>query len=221
VAPDFFGFGQSDKPTEWDTYTFDFHRRTVLELVDALDLDRITLVCQDWGGLIGLTLPLDLGRRISRLIVMNTTLAVGESPGKGFESWKAYVASRPDFDVSGLMARSVPGITPGELSAYDAPFPDATYKIGVRTFPQIVPVRPDMPGAEISHAAAQWWSTEWDGPTFMAVGLQDPVLGGPVMQRLQQVIRGCPPPLELPDAGHFAQEAGDVVAEAALAAFGG
>ena len=221
VAPDFFGFGRSDKPVEQAVYGFDFHRDYLLRLVERLDLTGITLVVQDWGGLLGLTLPMDAGfaPRLSRLLAMNTGLAVGVSPGAGFESWRAYVATHPDLAVGALLKRSVPTLSDAEAAAYDAPFPDASYKAGVRAFPQLVMTEPDMPGVELSRSAERFWSA-WDGPSFLAVGAQDPVLGMPAMDRLRRTVRGAPAPLVLADAGHFVQERGDVVARAALASFG-
>ena len=100
VAPDFFGFGKSDKPTEDSVYTFNFHRNYLKALIERLDLRNITLVCQDWGGLLGLTLPMDYPDRFARMIVMNTTLAVGVLPSEGFANWKAYAAANPDLDVA-------------------------------------------------------------------------------------------------------------------------
>jgi pimeloyl-ACP methyl ester carboxylesterase len=220
VAPDFYGFGRSDKPVADDVYTFSFHRTMLVRVVEALDLERVTLVVQDWGGLLGLTLPMEFPQRIDRLVVMNTGLGVGRSPGPGFDAWKAFVASRPDFPIGAMMKRSVTGLSDAEAAAYDAPFPDATYRAGVRRFPALVPVSPEMDGVEVSRRAAQFFREQWSGPTFMAIGMQDPVLGAPVMRALAQAIRGCPPPLELPEAGHFVQEHGVPVAEAALAAFG-
>ncbi|MCA9650946.1 MAG: alpha/beta fold hydrolase [Myxococcales bacterium] len=220
VAPDFFGFGRSDKPVDDAVYTWGFHRRSLLELVARLDLRGITLVCQDWGGLLGLTLPLEGPDRYARLLVMNTTLATGEAPPTpGFLAWRSFMASQPDLDVGRLMQRAVPGLGAAEAAAYSAPFPDARAKAGVRRFPAIVPVDPSMEGAAISREAARFWAERWSGQSFMAVGMQDPVLGPDVMAALRKTIRGCPPPLELPSAGHFVQEAGDVVAEAALASF--
>lgn len=220
VAPDFFGFGRSDKPVDDAVYTYAFHRRTLLAFLEAMALPPFTLVCQDWGGILGLSLPLDVPDSIARLIVMNTALPTGElPPGPGFEAWKEFVATNPAFSVGGLMGRSVPGITEAERAAYEAPFPDRTYQAGVRRFPAIVPVTPDMDGAAQSKKAAAWWMNEWSGPTFMAVGVQDPVLGPPAMRQLRKVLRGCPEPLVLEGAGHFVQEAGDVVAKAALEAF--
>ena len=151
---------------------------------------------------------------------MNTGLAVGTSPGPGFEAWRAYVASHPDFPVGTLLKRSVPALSDAEAAAYDAPFPDSSYKAGVRAFPQLVMTEPDMPGVELSRAAERFWSG-WDGPSFLVAGAQDPVLGVPAMERLRGIVRGAPPPLVLADAGHFVQESGDIVARAALAAFSG
>jgi pimeloyl-ACP methyl ester carboxylesterase len=221
VAPDLFGFGRSDKPVDDATYTFGFHRRMLLGFIERLDLRDITLVVQDWGGLLGLTLPMAAPARFSRLIVMNTTLAVGETPGPGFDAWRAYAAANPDLPVGALMQRSTPHLTPAEVAAYDAPFPDARFKGGARRFPQLVMVSPEMEGADVSRQAARWWSEQWNGQSFMAVGMKDPVLGPDVMARLRGTIRGCPAPMEIADGGHFVQEWGEEIARAALAAFGG
>ncbi len=220
IAPDFFGFGRSDKPVDDATYTFDFHRDSMLRLIERLDLQNITLVCQDWGGLLGLTIPPDMADRFSRLLIMNTALATGVSPGKGFEAWKENMRKKPDFNVGGLFRRSVEGITEAEVAAYDAPYPDVSFKGGVRTFPELVPVTPEMPGAQLSMRAAGWWSSEWKGKSFMAVGMQDPVLGPKVMAMMRQLIAGCPEPMKVESAGHFVQEHGESVAKAALVSWG-
>ena len=220
VAPDLYGFGRSDKPVDDAVYTFNFHRSMLMRFIERLDLQRVTLVVQDWGGLLGLTLPMEYPERIDRLVVMNTGLGVGRSPGPGFDAWKAFVASKPDFDIAGMMKRSVPGMSDEEAAAYAAPFPDARYRAGARRFPAIVPVAPDMEGVDHSLRAAKFLREDWQGRTFMAIGMQDPVLGAPVMQAMAATIRNCPAPLELPDAGHFVQEHGRIVAERALAAFG-
>lgn len=224
VAPDFIGFGRSDKPEDESVYTFTFHREMLLRFIERLDLRNITLVCQDWGGLLGLTLPMAFatgtGQRFKRLLVMNTALATGDVPlGQGFIEWRAWVAQNPDMDVAKLMGRACPQLSREECAAYAAPFPDARYKAGVRRFPQIVPDRPDADGAALSRGAREWLRTEWNGQSFMAVGMRDPVLGPPTMTHLRKQIRNCPPPLELPEAGHFVQEWGDEVAAKALAAF--
>lgn len=220
IAPDFFGFGRSDKPADEATYSFTFHRDTLLRVVEHFDLRDATLVCQDWGGLLGLTLPMDLPGRFARLIVMNTGLGTGDVPlGEGFLAWRAFNNAHPDMDIAGLMGRAIPGLTQAEAAAYAAPFPDASYKAGVRRFPNLVPDHPEADGAALSRRARDWWQTAWTGKSFMAIGMQDPVLGPPAMRALAKVIRGCPPPLELPDAGHFAQEAGAVIVEQALRSF--
>ena len=122
VAPDFFGFGRSDKPEDEGVYTFDFHRNSLLALVRSLDLTDVTLVVQDWGGLLGLTLPMEMPERFSRLIVMNTALPTGETPlPQGFLDWRAFCNSQPDMAVGRLMARACPHLSPAEAAAYDAP----------------------------------------------------------------------------------------------------
>jgi haloalkane dehalogenase len=220
VAPDLFGFGKSDKPVDDEVYSFEFHRNSLLEFIEALDLRNITLVCQDWGGLLGLTLPMSMPERFSRLIVMNTAIATGMTPmGPGFEAWKAFNRSQPDMDVAALMARATPILSAEEAAAYGAPYPDVTYKAGVRRFPELVPYGPDVPGAAISRDAAKWWSEVWDKPTFMAVGAQDPVLTPKMMEHLRGQIRGCPPPMIVEDGGHFVQEWGEQIATAALRHF--
>ncbi len=219
VAPDFFGFGRSDKPADDRIYTFDFHRNSLLAFVRALDLTDVTLVVQDWGGLLGLTLPLDMPERFSRLVVMNTALPTGDVPlSKGFLDWRAFSNNHPDMAVGKLLARACPHLSPAEAAAYDAPYSDARYKAGVRRFPNLVPEFPDSPGAAIGRAARDFWRNEWRGRSVMAIGVADPVLGPPVMRALRRDIRGCPPPLEFADAGHFVQEWGDEVAPAAIAA---
>jgi len=220
VVPDLFGFGRSDKPQDDALYTFDFHRDALLALVRALDLRDICLVCQDWGGLLGLTLPLDLPGRFTRLLIMNTALGTGdEALSAGFLAWREWAARNPDMSAGKLLARACPHLSAAEAAAYDAPFPDARYKAGVRRFPQLVPDRPDAPGAELSRRARDWWSNDWQGAGCMAIGMQDPVLGPPVMRALHRHIRGCSAPMELAEAGHFVPEWGGRIAANALAQF--
>ena len=222
IAPDLFGFGKSDKPADEGFYTFSRHRASLIALVEQLDLGNITLVCQDWGGLLGLTLPMEMPRRFDRLLVMNTALGTGDKPlTEGFIAWRAWNNKNPDMDIAKLMARSCPHLSAAECQAYAAPYPDASYKAGVRRFPNLVPDGPEADGAEISRRALNWWRSEWSGQSFMAIGMRDPVLGAPVMRALQKVIRGCPAPYEHAEAGHFVQEWGEDIARRALDAFGG
>ncbi len=222
VAPDFFGFGRSDKPARVEDYGFHFHRDFLLRLVERLDLRDITLVVGDWGGVIGLTLPVDAGfrARLTRLIVMNTLIATGRPANSAFSRWREFVRNTPDLPVGVLMRREEPSLSDAETVAYDAPFPDVTYKAGVRAFPSLLMVQPGMEGIEESCAAERFWSEEWSGQSFMAIGARDESLGVPAMQALRAKIRGCPEPMILQDAGHFVQERGQAIARAALAAFG-
>jgi haloalkane dehalogenase len=217
VAPDFIGFGRSDKPEDEALYAFDLHRRFLLDFVEQRNLENITLVVQDWGGLLGLTLPMEMPERFERLLIMNTMLATGDRPlSEGFLAWRAYVAKNPDLACGKLMARTCPHLTPQEVAAYDAPFPDARSKAGARRFPQLVPERRDDPGADLSRKARDWFGTTWKGESFMAIGVKDPVLGVPVMSALRQSIRGCAEPYLVQNGGHFLQEWGEEVAVAAL-----
>lgn len=220
ICPDWLGFGRSDKPTEDAVYTYHFHRKLLVALIERLDLSSITLVCQDWGGLLGLTVPMDMPDRFTRLLVMNTAIAVGQSPGEGFDAWRAYNRTQPDMDVGGLMGRATPILSEAEQAAYSAPFPDITFKAGVRRFPEMVMTDPNMEGVETSKRAANWWKSEWSGESFMAVGAQDPVLGPNQMESLRATIKGCPEPMMIEDGGHFVQEWGEPIARAALKKWG-
>lgn len=220
VAPDFLGFGRSDKPEDDAFYTFEMHRTFLLDFIERLNLARVTLVVQDWGGLLGLTLPMEMPERFERLLVMNTALGTGDAPlSEGFLAWRAYVAKNPDLDCAKLMQRTCPHLSADEAAAYEAPFPDASAKAGVRRFPQLVPDRPDAPGAAISRQARDWWTNAWKGESFMAIGAKDPVLGLPVMNALRKSIRNCPEPYVHAEGGHFLQEWGEDVAAKALAAW--
>jgi pimeloyl-ACP methyl ester carboxylesterase len=217
VAPDFIGFGRSDKPVEDAFYTFEMHRRFLLDFVEKLDLRNVALAVQDWGGLLGLTVPMEAPARYSRLLIMNTALGTGDAPlTEGFLAWRAYVNKNPGMDCGKLLGRACPHLTPAEAAAYEAPFPDAASKAGVRRFPNLVPDSPEAPGAAISRQAREWWKTDWKGEAFMAVGAKDPVLGPPVMGALQKIIRNCPAPWLHAEGGHFLQEWGEDVAREAL-----
>lgn len=222
VAPDLIGFGRSDKPTRDADYTLAFHRNALLHLVESLALTNITLVVQDWGGLLGLTLPLESPGRFKRLIVMNTTLAVGHAPSQGFIDWRAFSNKNPDMKIGELMRRSCKHLTPVEAGAYDAPFPSAEYKGGVRRFPQLVMTEPDMEGVEISKQSVRMYQTS-EGfkaeDIFMACGQRDIVLGPPVMKALSAMWKNGCYYAEIKDAGHFVQEWGDEVARLAIQVF--
>ena len=218
VAPDLIGFGRSDKPADEAAHSFDLHRQMLLDFVLTLDLSKVMLLCQDWGGILGLTLPMAMPERFTRLLVMNTTLATGQVTD-GFKQWRSYSNSQPDLPVGKLLARGKRAMSAEEAAAYDAPYPDASYKAALRAFPNLVPDGENAPGAAISREAQTFWRERWTGESFMAIGMQDPVLAGAPMQSLQSDIRNCPAPMEVAEAGHFVQEWGGPIAEAALKHF--
>lgn len=220
VAPDLIGFGRSDKPKKEGMHSFSWHRQVLLEFVEQLDLKNIALVVQDWGGLLGLTLPMVAPQRYEGLLLMNTLLATGDRPlTPGFLAWREMCAKKPDFDVGRLLARGNPQMNEAECAAYNAPFPDRGHRAALRAFPPMAPGTPEADGAAISCQARAFWQNDWRGRSLMAVGMQDPVLGWPVMQLLQQTIRGCPEPMRVEEGGHFVQEQGETIAQAALRHF--
>jgi tRNA(adenine34) deaminase len=220
VAPDLIGFGKSDKPKREAAHSFEWHRQVLLEFVERLDLRNIVLVVQDWGGLLGLTLPMEAPERYRGLLVMNTTLATGDAPlSPGFLAWREMCAKNPEFAVGRLFARGNPQLRPQECAAYDAPFPDSGHRAALRAFPAMVPDHPDADGAAVSRQAREFLSGRWQGQSLMAIGAQDPVLGPPVMEQLRARIRGCPAPLVLAQAGHFVPEHGEAIAREAVGYF--
>ena len=217
VAPDLIGFGKSDKPKDDSAHSFTWHRQVLLEFVEKLDLNNIVLVVQDWGGLLGLTLPMAAPGRYRDLLVMNTAFGTGDAPlGAGFLAWREMCAKNPGFDVGRLFGRGNPQMSVGECAAYNAPFPDATYRAALRAFPPMVPEFVDSDGAAVSREARAFFGTQWQGRTVMAVGALDPVMGVPAMQAMQKLIRNCPEPYVHAKGGHFLQEWGDDIAREAL-----
>ncbi len=223
VAPDLIGFGKSDKPKKDAFHTFTWHRQVLIELIERLDLQNIVLVVQDWGGILGLTLPHEFykkSNRIKGLLVMNTALGTGDTPlSQGFQDWREMCRKNPEFKIDKLFARGNPQMSPAECAAYMAPFPEKGFRAATRAFPPMVPDVPQADGAEVSRKARDFWINEWDSPTLMAVGAQDPVLGLESMRGLQKLINGCPEPMVLDDAGHFVQEHGEEVAKLAVHVF--
>jgi len=220
IAPDMPGFGKSDKPKKDSMHSFEWHRQVLLEFIEAMDLRHIQLVVQDWGGILGLTLPMAQPWRYQSLLVMNTTLATGEQPlSDGFNAWKKMCADKPMFNLGKLFARGNLQMSQEECAAYDAPFPDAGHRAALRAFPPMVPSRKDSTGADLSRLAAVFWREQWRGRSLMFIGQQDPVLGEAVMRELHQRIRCCPEPVLLPQAGHFVQEHGLEIAQQALQYF--
>lgn len=217
IAPDMVGFGKSDKPKKESAHSFSFHRQTLLELIERLDLQRVVLVVQDWGGLLGMTLPVALPGRFAGLVVMNTMLATGDvALSPGFLAWREMCEKKPEFDIARLFARGNPHLTEAECQAYAAPFPDRGHRAATRAFPQLVPVHGESDGAAVSRTARGYWQSQWQGQSLMAIGMKDPVLGSTVMETLHRMIQGCPAPMLFAEEGHFLPEVGTPLALAAL-----
>ncbi len=209
IAPDFIGFGRSDKYTEMSEYTFQMHYDTMLAFIEALDLSKITFVAQDWGGVIGLVIAANHPDRFSRLCILNTFLPSGEEPpSEGFKMWRDIAARKELIASLTVQNGSFTGasLPPEVLAAYDAPFPDKTYKAGVQAFPLIVPLSPDDPGAaEIKEARQKL--QKWNKPAIVMFSDNDPVLGGAAkfFRRLIPTTADQPA-ITIKDAGHFLQE---------------
>ncbi|MEO8613093.1 MAG: haloalkane dehalogenase, partial [Chloroflexota bacterium] len=150
IAFDWIGFGRSDKYSELGDYSFAMHHDTLVAFIEQLDLRGITLVCQDWGGIIGLAVATELAERFARLVIMNTGLPTGDRPmGQGFMQWREFAErTGRDLEPGRLLAISSVNAPADEiLAAYDAPFPDASYRAGVAAFPLLIPLNLDDPGA--------------------------------------------------------------------------
>ncbi len=208
LAPDLIGFGKSDKPTQRSDYSYQAHVDWMTAWLTTLDLTGITLVCQDWGGLIGLRLVAAMPDRFDRVVTANTALPTGDHPmGEAFKSWRSFSQEVPVFPSGRIVyGGTVKKIDDAAVAAYDAPFPDESYKAGARQFPMLVPDSPTDPAAEPNRAA---WAAlrTFDKPWLTAFGAEDKVMAG-VDKVFQKLIPGAAgqPHTTLPDAGHFLQE---------------
>ena len=209
VAPDLIGFGRSDKPVARDDYTYQRHVDWLRDaLFDQLDLTDLTLVCQDWGGLLGLRLGAEHPERFRRVVAANTFLPTGDrDPGEGFASWRRFSQEVEDFAVGFIVnGGCATDLAPEVVAAYDAPFPDDAYKAGARQFPVLVPITPDDPSSEPNRRA--WESLrQFDKPFLCAFSDKDPVTGG-ADRALLRDIPGCEgqPHTTIEGGGHFLQE---------------
>jgi haloalkane dehalogenase len=208
VAPDLIGFGRSDKPTDRSDYTYQRHVDWMRAVIEGLDLRNITLVCQDWGGLIGLRLAAEEEPRFARIVAANTFLPTGDNhPGKGFLAWQSFSQTTPDFAVGQVINMgTTTDLTPEVIAAYDAPFPDDSYKAGAREFPMLVPTTPDDPASEPNRAA--WKILEqWEKPFLTAFSDADPVTkGGDAVLRERIPGAAGQPHTTTEGGGHFLQE---------------
>ena len=209
IAPDLVGFGKSDKPTEKPDYTYERHVAWMQEaVIDHLDLRNATFFGQDWGGLVGLRLVADNPDRFDRVIVGNTGLPTGAGkPSDAFMAWQKFSQTTPVFDIGFLLnSATITELTDGEIAAYDAPFPDDSYKEGARIFPALVPTTPDDPAAEANRVAWEVFK-KWDKPFITCFSDSDPVTAGGDKPFLK-LVPGAEgqPHVTVANAHHFFQE---------------
>jgi haloalkane dehalogenase len=214
VAPDYFGFGRSDKPTDVEWYTFDRHCASIRRLVEELDLRRLTVVVQDWGGPIGLRLAVEQPDRVERLVILNTGVGGGRPPSESWLRFREVVrAAGGDFHPGRLIrTAAVRGLADDVAAAYDAPFPTPESKAGVLAFPEQVPTEPEHPNTAPLMAIREALAS-WEKPALVLFGDSDPIFRPEVAEAIARWIPGALPAELVEDAGHFVQEdAGEEVA---------
>lgn len=209
LALDFVGFGRSDKYASQEAYSFHMHRNTLAGFIEKLDLQDVTLVAQDWGGMIGLTVATQMPERFARLVIMNTGLPGGEPMPEAFMRWRTFAEK---FGARIPVGRVIQGGTVNELpdevlAAYEAPFPDESYKAGVAAWPLLVPIRPDDPGAAEMRQARKVLAV-WSKPALILFSDNDPITAGGDLwfRRLMGIRRAEQPRTIIAPAGHFLQE---------------
>ncbi len=207
VAPDLVGFGRSDKPSEPDDYTYERHVRWMSDWMLAMQLKNITFFGQDWGGLIGLRLVAAYPDRFARVVVANTLLPEGQGLTEGFKRWLELSQSMPTLPIGEIVGMGCQRtLSAAEKAAYDAPFPDESYKAGARRFPALVPVTPQH--ASVAENKAAWKVLEsFTRPFLTAFSDGDPITGG--LDRIfQERVPGAKgqPHVTIRNAGHFLQE---------------
>lgn len=221
VCPDYAGFGRSDKPTDRDWYTYDRHVESVSAHLETLDLRDVTVVVQDWGGPIGLRWAVENAERVAALVILNTGLFTGRV-SKGFLSWRDFVERTPDLPIGMIVQGGTATELPAEVvAAYEAPFPAQESKAGPQTFPLLVPMGADDPGAA-EMASVRETLASWDKPALVAFSDSDPIFPFPVAgEQFTELIPGAGEQVCIEGAAHFLQEdRGAQIAEAMLARLG-
>jgi haloalkane dehalogenase len=214
VAPDYFGFGRSDKPVEPGWYTYDRHYASVERFVEELDLTGLTIVVHDWSGPIGLRFAVEHPERVDRLVILNTGVGAGRAPSDEWLRFRALVRRvGTDLQPGRLIRVSCARGLPGEVeAAYDAPFPVPESKIGVVAFPELVPTEPDHPSAPAMTAVREQLR-RWEKPALVLFSDSDPVFSTRSAERLAELIPGALRAETVANAGHFLQEdAGEEIA---------
>lgn len=208
VAPDLIGFGRSDKPAHRSNYTYNRHVEWMKAWLEQVDLKRITLVCQDWGGLIGLRLLAAHPERFARAVMANTGLPTGDFPiSEAFLQWRKFSVEVPEFSVGAIINMGTLSDLPEEiLEVYNAPFPDETYKEGARIFPSLVPISTDDPAAPANRQAWEILS-KFEKPFLTAFSDGDPITRGgeQIFQKRVPGAKGQPHTI-IKGGGHFLQE---------------
>lgn len=208
IAPDLPGFGRSDKPSKRTDYTYQRHVDWMTAFIEAIDLQNATLVGQDWGGLIGLRLVAENPDRFARVVAANTFLPTGDMPaGEAFLRWQQFSQEAPVFHIGGIVKGGcATQLTPEVIEAYNAPFPDDSYKEGARQFPLLVPTKPDDPASEANRAAWQVLG-KWEKPFLTAFSDSDPITRGGD-RAFQSMVPGTKgqPHTTIVGGGHFLQE---------------
>ncbi len=215
VAPDYLGFGRSDKPTRIEDYSYDFHYRSIERLADDLDLRGATVVVQDWGGPIGLRLAVEHPDRVARLVVLNTGIGAGRAPSPEWLRFREFMRRVGDEIVPGQLVRlsCVTELSDDVIDAYNAPFPTPESKAGVVAFPELVPTEVDHPSAatmlEVRAALERW-----NRPALVLFSDSDPIFTPAAAERMAALIPGAGPAEIVAGAGHFLQEdRGEEIAE--------
>jgi haloalkane dehalogenase len=214
IVPDLIGFGRSDKPRAPNAYSYKAHVRWLRKLIQSLDLANVTLVCHDWGGLLGLRVLAQMPQRFKRLVAMNTAIPTGAERTEAFLKWRQYAQRAEALDLPKLMRSALKRreLSDAEAAAYAAPFPSKDYQTGALVFPRLVPIRPDHPGAFDNRVALEVLKT-LDLPVLLPWGSEDPITA-PGEAQLRSIFRNVAPPIPIQGAGHFLpEEAGEDVAK--------
>ena len=207
IAPDMIGFGKSDKITGWKNYTFDLHFRSLENFIEKLELKDITLIVQDWGGLLGLSLLGEYPERFRRVVILNTFLPKGKRLPWYFKLWQLYARYNPFLSAGRIVKFASFGKISKEVrKAYDSPFPSKEYKDGMKAFPLLVPSIPHTDGVKRLNKARKVLS-EWKKPALIIFSSKDPVFSG-MEKSFAKLIPSYRDrqPVIIQDAGHFLQE---------------